>query len=235
MATQYANGKIVTSGLVLALDAADKNSYPGSGTTWRDLAGNNTNTLTNSPTFSNTNGGSIIFDGVDDYIDCNLDVSWNNTNSNTIIIVLTPGNQTQSRGFIGKGPANWEWQLNQIGTGLELVYWNTGGGHTNGPITTISNVFQSNIPVFIGLVWDNLNNQHYFYKNGVNVGSNTWTNASINQNRSDGIKIGGAIYAWGMGGSYWAGSIHSVFNYNRALSATEISQNYNAQKSRFNL
>jgi hypothetical protein len=39
MATQFAFGKIVTDGLVLALDAADKNSYPGSGTTWRDLAG----------------------------------------------------------------------------------------------------------------------------------------------------------------------------------------------------
>jgi hypothetical protein len=68
MATQYAFGKIVTNGLVLALDAADKNSYPGSGTTWRDMSGNNSNsTLTNSPTFNSANGGSIVFDGVDDY------------------------------------------------------------------------------------------------------------------------------------------------------------------------
>ena len=40
MATQYAFGQIVTSGLVLCLNAADKNSYPGSGTTWTDLSGN---------------------------------------------------------------------------------------------------------------------------------------------------------------------------------------------------
>jgi len=58
---------IVTNGLVLALDAGDRNSYPGSGTTWRDLSGNNNNgTLTNGPTFNSANLGSIVFDGVDD-------------------------------------------------------------------------------------------------------------------------------------------------------------------------
>jgi len=65
----YSNGPtIVTDGLVLALDAADKNSYPGSGTTWNDLAGSNNGTLTNGPTFDSGNGGSIVFDGVDDYV-----------------------------------------------------------------------------------------------------------------------------------------------------------------------
>jgi hypothetical protein len=61
---------IVRSGLVLALDAADRNSYRGSGTSWFDLSGNtNTGTLTNGPTFNGGNGGSIVFDGVDDYAD----------------------------------------------------------------------------------------------------------------------------------------------------------------------
>jgi len=61
--------KIVTSGLVLALDAADKLSYRGSGTTWRDLSGNNnTGTLTNGPTFNAGNLGSIVFDGTNDYV-----------------------------------------------------------------------------------------------------------------------------------------------------------------------
>jgi uncharacterized delta-60 repeat protein len=62
------NPRIVTDGLVLALDAANPKSYPGSGTTWTDLSGNgNTGTLTNGPTYSSANGGSIAFDGVDDY------------------------------------------------------------------------------------------------------------------------------------------------------------------------
>ena len=69
MATEYANGKIVTNGLVLSLDAADRNSYPGTGTTWRDMSGNGNNgTLTDGPTFNSNNGGSIVFDGTNDYV-----------------------------------------------------------------------------------------------------------------------------------------------------------------------
>jgi hypothetical protein len=60
---------IVTNGLVLFLDANNTNSYPGSGTSWYDLSGNgNTGTLTNGPTFNSANGGSIVFDGIDDYV-----------------------------------------------------------------------------------------------------------------------------------------------------------------------
>jgi hypothetical protein len=61
--------KIVTNGLVLNYDAGQQNSYSGSGTTWTDLSGRgNTGTLTNGPTYSSANGGSIVFDGVDDYV-----------------------------------------------------------------------------------------------------------------------------------------------------------------------
>jgi hypothetical protein len=63
------NPKIVTDGLILCLDAANVKSYPGSGTTWTDLSGNGNNgTLTNGPTFSSDNGGSIFFDGTDDFV-----------------------------------------------------------------------------------------------------------------------------------------------------------------------
>jgi len=61
---------IVTDGLVFAVDAANYESYPGSGTTWSDLVGSNNGTLINGPTFDSGNGGSIVFDGTNDYIDC---------------------------------------------------------------------------------------------------------------------------------------------------------------------
>lgn len=66
----YSNGpRIITDGLVLCLDAANSKSYPGSGTTWTDLSGNNNNgTLTNGPTFSSSNRGSIVFDGSNDRV-----------------------------------------------------------------------------------------------------------------------------------------------------------------------
>ena len=66
--------RIITDGLVLCLDAANRQSYPGSGTVWTDLAGSNNGTLTNGPTFSSANGGSIVFDGVDDFIELNQDL-----------------------------------------------------------------------------------------------------------------------------------------------------------------
>ena len=60
--------RIVTDGLVFCVDAGDKMSYPGAGTTWTDLSKNRNNgTLTNGPTFNSANGGSIVFDGTNDY------------------------------------------------------------------------------------------------------------------------------------------------------------------------
>jgi hypothetical protein len=223
----------VQSGLVLNLDAGNTNSYPGTGLIWTDLTGNNNNgTLTGGPIFNSTNGRGFLFDGVNDYISTNYDLSWNNTNSISIYITLSPSSITQNRGFIGKNN-NWEWQLNQRGSGLELVYWNTSGGHTNGPITTIPNIFDLNTPVNICLVWNHIENKHYFYKNGVYVGENTWINASINQNRTNGVNIGGSIYGWGLGGENWSGTIYNVGVYNRVLTPTEILQNYNATKVKF--
>ena len=60
--------RIVTDELVLALDAGNTKSYPGSGTTWTDLIGSNNGTLTNGPTYSSDDGGSIVFDGSNDYV-----------------------------------------------------------------------------------------------------------------------------------------------------------------------
>ena len=69
MAFNY-SPKIVTDGLVLYLDAANTKSYPGSGATWNDLSKSQLNgTLTNGPTFNSANGGSIVFDGTNDYVD----------------------------------------------------------------------------------------------------------------------------------------------------------------------
>ena len=72
----FNNGpRIVTNGLVLCLDASDRNSYPGSGTTWYDVSNNgNHATLTNGPTFSTSNGGIFTFDGSNDYADVSLNL-----------------------------------------------------------------------------------------------------------------------------------------------------------------
>jgi hypothetical protein len=68
MALQH-SPRIVTDGLVLCLDAANPKSYPGSGITWGDVSGqNHTGTLTFGPSYSVSNGGTISFDGSNDYV-----------------------------------------------------------------------------------------------------------------------------------------------------------------------
>ena len=67
-----ATPSIVSSGLILHLDAGNTDSYPGSGTTWSNLASSSFDgTLTNGPTFSSDDGGSIVFDGSNDYVTSN--------------------------------------------------------------------------------------------------------------------------------------------------------------------
>lgn len=69
MATYGGAPTIVTDGLVFAVDAANYESYTSGSTTWSDLAGSNNGTLANTPTFNSANGGNIDFDGTDDRVD----------------------------------------------------------------------------------------------------------------------------------------------------------------------
>lgn len=233
----YTGPQIVTSGLVMHLDAANTKSYQSGSTTWFDRSGRGNNgTLTNGPSFSSANKGSIGFDGTNDYYSTGYDLSWNNTNSVSISLYVRPNSLAAHFPFIGKGPSNWEWQIMQKNTSLDFVYWNSGGGHTNGPIPSITNFFVNiNDFVNIFLVWNHIDNKYYFYRNSILVNTTTWIDASINQNRTDGINIGGSIYQWGTSGQYWSGNIANVQIYNRALSATEVLKNFNATRSRFGI
>lgn len=229
-----ASPNIVTNGLVMMLDAGNDKSYRGTGTSWIDVVGSNNGTLTNGPTFSSTSGGILNFDGTNDYAASSYDLSWNNTNSVTIEFYARPASLSVYYPILGKGPTNWEWQFNQNNGALEFVYWNTGGGHTNGPTVTIANVFTSTTMfASVSMVWNHVDNKYYFYRNGAWINTTNWVDASINQNRTDGINIGGAVYQWQTGGNYWPGSLANLRIYNRALTADEVLRNFDTTKGRF--
>lgn len=219
----FDNGpKIVTNGLVLALDAADRNSYPGSGTTWTDLSGNGNNaTLVNNPTFSSTNGGSIVFNGTNNYIDTGKTATQLGVyNANyTFDAWVYPTNFTGDRSMFGT-------DTSAVREGLHLVF--RGGviyqGHYSADLQAGTGTLNE---------WNNICYTYIqssglasIYKNGILQGSGTIASFIGTTN----ILIGRSL-----GGGYFVGNGSNYKIYNRALSATEIQQNYNALKTRFGL
>ena len=249
MSTQYAFGQIINNGLVLSLDAADKNSYPGSGTVWSDLTGNNNSgSLVNTPTFNSSNNGGIVFNGTNQY--GNVPISFASISGSTYAFNLSFSSvSTTVRGIMGYGNTtanygcyvrlassgdgvpsveNARLQFRVLDTGVSVN--NTLIGATNIAVNTKYNVafviLPSSYKIYINGVEDTLSvfigsNNGKWVGNGVtatntviSIASQFFNNAYLN---------------------YFAGTIHNIQIYNRALSATEILQNYNAQKSRFGL
>ena len=215
--------KIVTSGLLLALDAADKLSYPGSGTTWRNLASNNFNcTLTNGPTFSGANMGSIVYDGVDDSATCSLVTSdANNVTMESWFKATTlPGDRGLMLNGNG-GSSGYGLQFGACGTAGTTLYVFFGGVSCNVVSygTLVTNTWYQ--AVYTRTTSPGISN--ILYINGISRSTNT----SSNPNAPAGSTL--------IGHSAFNGNISIARIYNRALTATEVLQNYNATKGRYGL
>jgi len=227
MATRYSPA-IVTSGLSLCLDAANKVSYLGSGTSWYDLSGNgNTGTLTNGPTFSNANGGSIVFDGTNDYV-TKSSVAMNLSNGVSMEMVFKSTDMnSRAQGFM---------QYNVLGTNHYINFYTDGTGklrwETWVPVPTggafYSSTTLSNNTWYHAIGTYNSNGSAVLYINGSNVGNGSYSAASYSSTYTTTFTIGN--YA-----GYLSGNVSVARIYNRALSATEVLQNYNATKTRFGL
>ena len=232
---------IITDGLVFAVDAANYESYPGSGTTWTDLAGSNNGTLTNGPTFDSGNGGSIVFDGADDYI-----------SAGTAANFVPTGNMTLSAWINIDNYDSCIYMVPDSTGGNEMIFWvapSSNGSFYVGK--RLASTFNNSV-----------GSSGNWAQNNTNIPLNTWTNVVLVRNGGDvsyyvnGSSDGGGTrpsntlsYASGQplyigtdtdGGSFtrgnfFDGKMASGKIYNRILTTTEILQNYNALKSRFNL
>jgi len=222
MAVQYANGKIITDGLVLALNAADKNSYPGSGTAWNDLSGNGNNgTLVASPTYNSANNGSLVFNGTSQYVNAgnaaNLQItvgtisSWFNANN---------GNSGYNA-IIAKQLA---WGLFVADNVLVAFDWGNSAERSTG--ITVGNSTWNYVTMTFTETVGTPSNNAIIYLNGIPVLTTTVKHSG----QSVQVQIGE-----GNAGQFFGGNIAQASIYNRVLSAQEVAQNYNAQKSRFGL
>ena len=234
MATSYAYKPIVTNGLVFSLDAANTKSYVGSGTSWNDLSKNSHNgTLINGPTFDSANGGNMVFDGVNDYLDLG-DSDDFTQQSFTFDLFFKP--QSFNRKIIDKYQVSgYEYTFGFYGGG-DLYGWvSTGSSNYRGRIAPISTY--TSLGEWGHYVWsfDESTSTTKLYFNAQQIDNSNFVGGSFTTipNTSTPLTIGDANVTGLYGPIY--GSLGYIRMYKRALSASEILQNYNATKSRFGI
>jgi len=227
---------IVTNGLVLAMDAANIKSYPGSGTVWNDLSGNgNTGTLTNGPTYNSANGGSIVFDGVNDIVTTEtLPYQFLNTGATFTVgfryNLLTSNDNLISWGnsaFNGGTSASMEIRIRGAGS-VEFAPGVLVGAEAAPRRTSYVPSPALNGRDVILTVTYTPNGNAIIYENGVQKaitdysGVGTYTNTQL-------LRIGRGS------DTNFPGNIYFVNIHNRALSATEVQQNFNAFRGRYGI
>jgi len=220
---------------VLCLDAGNTKSYPGSGTSWSDLSGQgNTGTLTNGPTYSSVNGGSIVFDGTDDEVLINNNEMARIGTGNHTITAWVNNDIVTEEDFIG---------TNGTSTGdVLLMIYNQAGGGSGGfrghAWSSTGNSNTINSPRAIGTGnWSMLTQRVTWggnidlFENGVLTATQALVGGAPTSSRTQ--MVIGCRGSGGSSSSHFDGKISNVSIYNRALTASEIQQNYNALKGRY--
>ena len=225
--------RIVRDGLALYLDAANTKSYPGSGTTWTDISGKGNNgTLTNGPTFSSDNLGSIVFDGSNDHIGSigtATDLGINDTSSSfSYSVWFKTGGTSEYYMFDNYDGSSQDISFRLDAGKLEL-YLRGSGGFINATRYGSYTLNAWNNAVYN---FDSSTSPDTFtaYLNGINTGSST-ANFSGNFESGSSFRIGMRP----AGGGLFPGSMACVMLYNKSLTEAEVKQNYNALKGRFGL
>lgn len=225
---------IVTNGLVLNLDAANIKSYPRSGTTWRDLSGlGNNGTLTNGPTFNSANGGSIVFDGVDDYVSVPNGYTnvMKNNNNWTVSLWFKANNLSNNPVLISPDTGQLNYSDLYLEVGINSIYFAAGGGSgSNLLLTTSTSLITNNTYNIVFIKTGITTGQVYLNANQV-ILSILGTGLGAMPNSNADFRIG----AFKQSSYNLNGGIFNVLMYNKSLSAQEIQQNYNATKTRFGL
>jgi hypothetical protein len=258
MATQYANGKIVTDGLILALNAADRNSYVSGSTTWFDLTANNfTCSLVNGPAFNSSNSGNIIFDGVDDY--ANAIPSSYSLVTGSIIMFISHSLQNYYLSYYDRPNSRGSAYTGIIPTGIVQVGVTYNG--TNHFFHINGNTYQADI--FGVYAYDSVTPQSAGLfgraRNDSGTSDNVYTynfsmiptssgysgtpNANTFFENFTTSSLGFYSYTQCIIGKLpavtrprnFTGKIYNLNVYSKPLTDQEVLQNYNAQKSRFNL
>ena len=238
MSTLSGGPGVVVDGLVLWLDAANPKSYVSGSTTWNDISrGGNNGTLTNGPTFSSQNNGSIVFDGVDDFVLVNSgSTSINPTTAITVASYFNISSYGANYAPLVFKQNNYSGFFEQYALYLantEVGFAITGVDRSQKIASSIAD-YRNQFVYAVGTC-DINTDELKLYINGTLIQTTSFTSTfdiadtPINIGGSGVLKFG-ATYA-----GFANGKIYSTQIYNRALTSQEVLQNYNATKSRFGL
>jgi hypothetical protein len=236
---RYPGSQRATGGTVTSVGGYTIHTFTTSGTftpTWGDMSTNgNTGTLTNGVGYSASNGGSLSFDGTNDYVSVPYNSVLNTPNGVTysIWIYATSTGEFLSRGTSDSGatPDNPRFYIN---VSDKSIYFDWSSPGIDQYVSTSSNSFNSNVWInVVGMCIAGGRMDVYIngYLSSYSVRSNADNMQNPLPNTNQEIQIGGATWV----PRYFGGNIAQVSIYNRALSAAEISQNFNALRGRFGI
>lgn len=221
----YSYGKsIVTDGLVFYVDAANENSYPGTGTTWTDLIGSDQTTLTNGPTYNSGNGGYIELDGTNDFVDTSFNATsyfplticaWVKISDTSGVEIIVD----QSTGTSGLG-------FRTSGSNVQSFWYASGVTNLQTSITG----YTADQWSYMCVVYDTNSSKGYLNGSLASSPAINLTSATATNDTTNNMHIGSFNDS---SGGYLNGDVAQVKIYNKALTADEILQNYNALKNRF--
>jgi hypothetical protein len=214
---------IITNGLVLNLDAGNAASYSGTGTTWTDLSGNGNNgTLVNGTGYSSSNGGTMVFDGINDRVSISQTINLGDVFTFDIWFKPNSYNSMISS------------EINYMNGGYIMYIPNSStiySSPANGAYTASPNMnLSTNTWVNISIVRNSTS--YKWYKNGQLIGTSSIGQPAVNAIPNNFLSTIGSSKQ----GSYpFNGNISNIQVYNTLLSDSEISINFNALKSRYGL
>lgn len=225
-----ASPNIVTNGLILMLDAGNDKSYRRTGTVWRDMIGTNNGTLTNGPTFSQSNTGIITFDGTDDYVVTTTNLGISGAASRTMECWFYPKN-TSSKNIMGYGSAASGTMFDVLVGVFNSPYYQAIVHYYGANNDTISTLPSRNT------LTQNAWNHVVATYDGTTV--SVYTNGTLSNSKAATLNTTNSTFLVGKGQYNYAP--YDFINadcslcrvYNRALTANQILQNFDTTKGRF--
>jgi surface protein len=227
------NNWIITDGgneNVLVLDAGNSASYPGTGITWTDLSGNNNNgTLVNGPTFDSGNGGSIVFDGINQYVNCGNASNLKFTNNFTINVWVKFNSLLGPQSIISNNEnGGYGILANSASSRLETFYWINGSYRKAG-----EDMVNYNTSSWFNISVTFNGSNVLFYRNGNLIQSVSAIGTVSTTNLP--LLIGGNPTTSGNYEDFFNGKISQAQAYNKVLTPTEVLANFDATKGRYGL